>query len=778
MDLVDADTDLCAFDDLEFADAADCNDANELTVCDWDTPTTEVYHRGCTGPTPPAVCAENSELVGLGRPLIRADFAQGTRPIGAERYIVDSLDHDGGSCELSTDGTQLLPSSSGGLISVTTPVNEVGPCVCALPQGSILAGYTGPDAPEACDPGSDLGPPMDEATEFGTPLFAVHDGDGMVVRFGDAFGPASVRWSLVNNPMEEGNDDFAFDVAAYTHISVRIGNVVVGVEQGGINASDCVGDLALDEFVVSAEIEDADGQGVHSLELGTIVESDTRDVVGCFSSHFMQTIRVPIARYCAEGEFDPYQATAITLHFDDPDHSHIALVDSIELVRDPAGAALVPSCSEELDLCPSAAPSAWNCEATEYLIAEETSCSGEPIAGICNPGDIETTSVDLPLVDEGEPSEFSGWVVSIPRGWLRDPADPTMGEVENIMARCIAACELEFLDRPEIAANCTDSGAFETPTLRETNERGARVSIADARADGSGIFTGNALDCDLRDSCASAFDEDLAIARPRRPTSMSEPVGRGEEWFLELSGEVEADSSFAENPVSAGLVGTIGYSECAEGNDEGPCPFYLGSLELELVEPLTLALECGGPPEVHVIDELSVRLVQPAMGIAEEGTDRRGFPSGALALEADGVVDTEPFHALGPARRDFEFVAADGWAQMQGIGGAYVELSMPCGEGVVDVVAWLGFSAVGWPGERPSVTIEVDDEVTCPSTVMLEKTAADQENDIASVRWRVDGVLLDGAVTEIPFTEAHDLTAIVRDERGATYTKSKAVTCL
>ena len=774
MDLVDAGVDTCAFDELPFADVDDCTDSDLGTICTWDGTgnETELFYRGCTGSEPPPQCGGGAELVGLGRPLIRADFGQGVDPPNADRLIIDSLDHEAESCDLyTTPGSDITLSTSGGTVTVTSGVTDVGPCVCARDFTNLLEGYTGAGAPEACDPDSDLGPPGTGSTVLGNPSHLPHEGGGMLVRFGDQFGPASVRWSLV--PAEsEGDDDAALNISAFTHLSVRIGNVSTQAPD-----SLCDDGYVPTEFEVSAEIEDT-GMAAHVLPAGLFVESDHRDDVSCRSAHFMQTVRIPIARYCAEGMFDPYNATAITLNFDDPEESHVAFVDSVEFVRDPDGSALLPSCTEEvLDSCPAAAPSGWNCEATGTLVALEVSCEGEPISGVCDGGDVVSNEVDLPLVDEGLVGEFEGWVVHVPRGWIRDPGDPTEDELDDITARCIAACELEFADRPEIAANCSGTGAFETPTLRATPDRGARVAIADSRADGSGLFTGASLDCDLRDDCADAFDEDLAIARPRRPTSMEQPLDRGVEWQLDVSGTVEADSTVATTNVMASLSGSIGYSECAAGNDDGPCPFYLGSLELTLDEPLTISLECGGPPEVHVLEELSVRLVQPALGIAEEDTDWRAFPSGALVLAAEGVVDSQPFSALGPARRDFQLVAADGWVQMQGLGGSYVELTIPCGEDTADVVAWLGFSADGWPGEPPDITIDVPSEVECPSTVELEKTASDQENDIVSVRWRVDGVLLDEAVTEIPFTQAHELTAIVRDSRGATTTAVKQVGC-
>lgn len=759
MDLVDVEVDPCAFEDIPDADGSN-----------WDGPL-QPYYSGCQGPNPPTICSDPAaeDLQGMGRALIRADFGQGIQPVGADKLVIDTLDHETNACELhSTQGSDIASSSSGRRVrlAASTPVDEEGPCVCVATPELLLGGYAGVGAPTACDPPT--------ANVFGTQGFTAHEGGAMLVNFGGDAGPASIQWSLA-----EGNDaGLPFSIADYTHISVRVGNIVTDP------GAECDAAFIPDEFEITAEIEDTDAANSPSvLTLGTLVESDEAEVLltntlVCRSAHFMQTLRIPLRRYCAEGQFNPYDATAITLHFADPDRSHVALVDSIELVRDPDGAALVPTCSEEvLDACPSAAPSGWNCEATVNLAALETSCTTEPISGVCPTASIVSNEIDLPVVDEGDPAEFSGWVVNIPRGWLRDPLDPTAAEVDDITARCISACELEYADRPEIAANCSDSGAFATPSLRQTPDLGARVAIADARADGSGIFTGAALNCDLRDTCADAFDEDLAIARPRRPTSTGEPIHRGEEWLVNVSGDVYAYSPDAPNVVSVDLEGSIGFSHCAGGNASGPCPFYLGSLDLEMVDPLTIALECDGATEVHVLDSMTVRLAQPAFGIAPQNSQWRGFPAGALVFEADGVVDGEPFHAIGPADRDFKFIANNGWVQMQGAGGAYLELTMPCGEGTSEVLAWLGFNAVAWPGTPPSVQITVPSQVTCPSTRPLTKTVSDSQQDIVGVRWSVDGVLLDESVTSIPFTQAHSLQAVVRDSRGATHTKTKAVAC-
>jgi hypothetical protein len=122
MDLLDVDADSCAFGNLPFSDASN-----------WDG-NTELYYTGCTGASPPAICSQqNLDLVGLGRPLVRADFGQGVGWQGADRCVIDTLDHSFGACELYSTGTyDLANSTSGGLIRVTRgpngdPVDEDGP---------------------------------------------------------------------------------------------------------------------------------------------------------------------------------------------------------------------------------------------------------------------------------------------------------------------------------------------------------------------------------------------------------------------------------------------------------------------------------------------------------------------------------------------------------------------------------------------------------------------------------------------------------------------------
>ena len=301
-------------------------------------------------------------------------------------------------------------------------------------------------------------------------------------------------------------------------------------------------------------------------------------------------------------------------------------------------------------------PSGWNCIATENLVAVETSCSGEPTSGICDLGDIEEDFLPLPEVQDGPNNTFDGWVVHAP--WVRDPLEPTATDLVGILERCIATCELEYADDPFVSANCRDFEAFEEPTLRNTDDIGVQVAITDAFATGLDLFTGESLTCDLRSDCSMAFDENLGPARPRRLSPAAEPLHRGEEWLLAVVGEIEVGSSYAVEPQmllfssvadSAVMAGSVGYSRCAAGNGS-TCPFYLGSVNIELTEPLNLELECDSVPESHELTELSIRLVQPAFGVAEDGTSWNAFPPGGLVLEAEGEVDEVPFYSRRPIR--------------------------------------------------------------------------------------------------------------------------------
>ena len=232
--------------------------------------------------------------------------------------------------------------------------------------------------------------------------------------------------------------------------------------------------------------------------------------------------------------------------------------------------------------------------------------------------------------------------------------------------------------------------------------------------------------------------------------------------------------------ASAAMGGTVGYSRCAPGNAPDTCPFYLGSMELELLEPLTLDLECDSVLVSHELTELTLRLAQPAFGISEDGTTYNGFTPGGLVIEAEGVVDAIPFTSRRPIEQPVYIDAADGLLTMQGeLDGFVLEFEIPCNGLMADVA--VGWSLVedavleGPPtlgiGHLPATMTRPDD---LPLTLAW---ASDPDSDYESLQWIVDGVLLDGEYPTLSMTESHEITAVLRDSRGATGSATTTVAC-
>lgn len=179
-----------------------------------------------------------------------------------------------------------------------------------------------------------------------------------------------------------------------------------------------------------------------------------------------------------------------------------------------------------------------------------------------------------------------------------------------------------------------------------------------------------------------------------------------------------------------------------------------------------------------MLEALEIHLAQPALGIARNGTSEKGFPPRGVVVEATGLVDGFPIHTQAPIESPIFYHAGVGWIRVQGAGGTYLDFEVPCNGELADVkVAW-GFDEVATNEAPPSVSIAgLPSSVACPDTLALVVSASDPDNDIVSLRWAVDGVLLEDPNPTIPFTEAHEITAIVRDARGATTTDTKLITC-
>ena len=208
------------------------------------------------------------------------------------------------------------------------------------------------------------------------------------------------------------------------------------------------------------------------------------------------------------------------------------------------------------------------------------------------------------------------------------------------------------------------------------------------------------------------------------------------------------------------------------------CPFYVGSMHLAPTETLTLPLSCNGMMEEHEITALSIDLVQPAMGIGEDGTSWKAFPPRALVVEATGEVDELPIYVRGPIELPIYYRAGEGWTLLVGEGGSYIDLQVPCNGELADVKLAWGFSEDTVTASPPTLTIGTPATVACPDEVALVlSSGGDPDDDLVALDWIVDGVLIDGAFPTIDVTTGHEITAILRDSRGAATSATTTIAC-
>lgn len=561
------------------------------------------------------------------------------------------------------------------------------------------------------------------------------------------------------------------DISSFTHLSIKTGNRS-RVEEGLMDVceSDTLGHLGYSVEVVDQAVEML-GESGPIEATGPLVVQDYPAAAPCSGIQVMETVLIPLAQFCEVEDLPQLggYVSEVVLHFDDPGADAQVGVDDIALLT-LDGPTFEEACGAQ--------EAGWVCEVTSTLVASETSCDSEPISGVCAGLDVVNTPVDRPVVEEGPGySSFTGWLVHTPAGWVADPGDPTMSDLENITSLCVRACEQEYEADPHLSANCSASGAFETPTLASIGLPGTRPGIPPSVRDGSGIELGQSLECSLHDDCCAGFDENVCPAVPRRPTTAGSQLRRGEEYVVEIVGTVKLYSVDDDIYEEAAVAGTIGYSRCSGGNANGPCPFYLGSAHVEMTETLAIELDCDGTPVEYSLNELNVDLGAPAMGIDFEDSSYKGFPPGALQLNTHAEAGVVEFDFSGVNQDPVVLSALDGWLQIQQNGGLRTELQVDCGPEIKPLEAWFDLDAETATEQPPLVEIDMLGTVTCNTPVDLAADAGDPDGDLASVRWEVDGVLLESSATTLLVTQPHQIKAIARDDRGATTTDTHMITC-
>jgi len=308
---------------------------------------------------------------------------------------------------------------------------------------------------------------------------------------------------------------------------------------------------------------------------------------------------------------------------------------------------------------------------------------------------------------------------------------------------------------------------------------GSRQAIPTAERDGSGIFTGESLTCDLHSDCGFEFDEDLCTAAPARVTPQSQPLETHEELHVVLETAQSSVESTSGTADSSSLSGELGYSLCRDGNKFESCPFYIGSMHLEASSSLDVDLECpDGTFETVTLDNLEIDLAQPAMGIDEKGSKDKGFPTRSLVLDATFDVASLPY-AIRGLNEIPVLVSADG-DEFEALDIPF-RGEAPCTAGGTGIARGefditLRFRA-STTDEPPTVDITMPSSTTCGHRETFTATTSDPDGDIVSTRWYVDDVLMDAGETFVYFNSAHDIRAVVRDSRGATTTDEVTITC-
>lgn len=699
----------------------------------------------------PAIWEELAQYDLLDRPLIFAGYQQGLAAAAARRYVVDVWDRQ-------------------------TTHGELAPPTCATAQGSLGTSTAGLPVllgeglvtDQVCHATT-----LDTLTAAGDSWQNTHQTRAATVEWGGVLGSGgTIEWSL-----DDAEDVAELDLSQYSHVSLRVANIVEA------DPIDCQV-IDPDAFELEVELvtqDDQRGEHAHTVSTGLHIEQSvdaypiSPPASVCQAFQYMRTVRIPMSEFCGPSS-DPAtmeSVKAIRVRFpDDANTEHRAFIDSLEFTADP----LDPASS----YC-GLFSGAWNCMAGSGLVVKETSCSAEPTAtSTCPSGSVVATTLSKPTVaaDDDWPTSFPGWVVYSPKGWVRDVQSPTTTELNRIKGLCQAACALEWSDDPAVAATCTAASAFSTPTLRKANAVGPAHRIPESRRHGGGIFGTQALSCDLEDDCCEAFDELSCGAKHLRTTTAASAIARAEEYRMTLGGtSTKVTFATPSGSTSLPLAGSVGFSFCPAGDGSVSCPFYLGSLELASSGSTTVSATCPDSSSIAIdVSDLSIELLQPAFGIADQADYDKAIPEGGLHFLAKVAVEGATYAFRAVNEHDVIFMSA----KRTGFDADDITLTfdVPCGGATIPVTAQFDLHNTATPASPPTVTINNASTAACPSVQTLSATASDPNGDLVTpVRWEVDGVRMAPGTSSIAFTRSHVLKAYGRDARGATTTKTKTVSC-
>lgn len=195
---------------------------------------------------------------------------------------------------------------------------------------------------------------------------------------------------------------------------------------------------------------------------------------------------------------------------------------------------------------------------------------------------------------------------------------------------------------------------------------------------------------------------------------------------------------------------------------------------------MTLDVICDDQSRQRVrVENLLLSLTQPAFGIDAEGDAKKGFAAGGLLVETTFDVDHEHYRMRRPNRVPVTFDAEGNAFDASGL---VMNVQVPCNGTTGQVTATVTLED---PGDGSSLAAPPDVDVLVPALVdcsggatPLTASVTDPDNDVQSVRWTIDGVLMSPSVSTVVFTGPHELQVTARDGRGAATTDRRSITCL
>jgi hypothetical protein len=418
----------------------------------------------------------------------------------------------------------------------------------------------------------------------------------------------------------------------------------------------------------------------------------------------------------------------------------------------------------------SCTSAAYICEGdAQAIAATETSCELSPSGSSCPSGDVHTKAVALPEVWDGTSGSVGGWAIFAGAHEVRNPQRPTTSEAALLQSRCIEACTQEWASIDEISASCS-SGSFTDIVLREASSIPSVALIPSGLEDGSEVFPGvPGAGCDLQGDCCERFVSNLCPFRPGRVQPGPEgALGFREQYIFSLTGS--ATLTGAQNPVS--VTGTARFSE-ADPQWPSPRPVYL-DFSFSRQANTELNLDCSdGSQASPTIQGFGVALTQPAFGVRTP--DLVGFPPGAVVYRMFVMVDSEVI-----AVDRVSEVDVYGEASAQGVALQLAEaVRIPCGEGTADVMVEVDLVDASTVSHPPEITMNLPGSASCPGHVTLDAMVSDPENDVESVRWRVNGHLMAPSVERVDIEASGTVFEVVAcDSRGGCVREEATVDCL